>query len=314
MSIVSNTEDGTGRSTGRFVERRQTERQIAELQFELTFLAAEDFHRSLASRLAATVGTECAFVGRLALPTDPSLQTLGLWLAEGSAAIVPARIDVVGAPPAPVAHPDGLSYPDEQLALWLRRCGWARRLGNLDLAVWPLLACDGSLIGVIGLADSGKLQAEDPILRTKVAAFARIAERVVERDNAVLAMQKERAQYTALVQATAEAVVTIDSRQRILNFNPAAERLFRRSASEVVGTPLGTLVPADVRERHERIVQRQSSATCTARLQGKTWEARGLRSDGTQIPIQIAVCRADVGGDAIHTAIIHEMTGPGTGK
>ena len=56
--------------------------------------------------------------------------------------------------------------------------------------------------------------------------------------------------HDSLVAAAKDAIISIDEQHNIVLFNPAAEVVFRCTASEVVGKPLDRFVPAAVRDAH----------------------------------------------------------------
>ena len=69
---------------------------------------------------------------------------------------------------------------------------------------------------------------------------ARLEQRVAER---ATELQHSEEQIRAILDATADAVVTIDILGRIATFNRAAERIFGYVASEVIGENATILIP-----------------------------------------------------------------------
>lgn len=60
----------------------------------------------------------------------------------------------------------------------------------------------------------------------------------------------------ALLDATADAVVSIDERGTIVGCNAAAVRLFGHSADELLGYPVTRLMPEPYRSEHAAYVER----------------------------------------------------------
>ncbi|MBV5324065.1 MAG: PAS domain-containing protein, partial [Rhodospirillaceae bacterium] len=50
-----------------------------------------------------------------------------------------------------------------------------------------------------------------------------------------------------IIQSATEPIITIDERQRIVMFNPAAERVFLCLADDTIGANLDTLIPVRFR-------------------------------------------------------------------
>lgn len=85
-----------------------------------------------------------------------------------------------------------------------------------------------------------------------------------------------------------DGVITIDQRGIILSFNRAAERLFQREASEVIGLNINHLMPSPHREAHDRYISRYLKEG-SPRIIGVGREVQGLRRDGTTFPADLAV-------------------------
>jgi PAS domain S-box-containing protein len=101
------------------------------------------------------------------------------------------------------------------------------------------------------------------------------------------------ARFGAYLQAALDAVVVADASGRVVEFNPAAERTFGYTREEAVGRTLAELiVPPSLRERHSRAFAR-FVATGEARLLGRRIELTGMRADGSEFPVELALSRAE---------------------
>jgi PAS domain S-box-containing protein len=58
-----------------------------------------------------------------------------------------------------------------------------------------------------------------------------------------------------LLELMPDALVVIDEQQRIVHFNPQAERLFQEPASDILGQPLDVLLPPELTFKHYHHVQ-----------------------------------------------------------
>jgi diguanylate cyclase (GGDEF)-like protein/PAS domain S-box-containing protein len=58
-------------------------------------------------------------------------------------------------------------------------------------------------------------------------------------------MSRTRSRRDAIVESSADAIVSVDMHGRVLDWNAAAESLFGWRASEIVGRPIGTIVPPE---------------------------------------------------------------------
>lgn len=131
---------------------------------------------------------------------------------------------------------------------------------------------------------------------------ARLEQRVAER---AADLQHSEEQIRAILDATADAVVTIDVLGRIATFNRAAERIFGYAASEVIGQNVTMLIPPQ-----ERVGRYGYKATATrsyaSRLIGRSHEISGRRKDGSIFPIQLSV--NSVEGRDLFVGVARDMT------
>ena len=98
----------------------------------------------------------------------------------------------------------------------------------------------------------------------------------------------------AVLDATVDGVVIIDSAGRIETFSHAAERLFGFAADEVIGRNVSLLMPEPFRSQHDRYLERHID-TGENRIIGKGREVVAQRRDGSLFPVFLSVGRiADV--------------------
>lgn len=105
------------------------------------------------------------------------------------------------------------------------------------------------------------------------------------------AKASERASSTelaALMQAAVDAIVVIESNEKIVAFSRSAEMMFGYSAEEVVGKPVSTLMPEPYRSEHSRYVE-QYRATGDAHIIGTGREVKAVRKDGSVFPVWLSV-------------------------
>lgn len=125
---------------------------------------------------------------------------------------------------------------------------------------------------------------------------------------AARALRDSEARKVAVMEAALDAIVLMDGDGVIIDFNPAAERLFGHTRAAVVGRSLAnTLVPPAMRDAHRDGLTRHL-ATGAATILGRRVEVPGLRSDGTVFPAEVAVVRIAVDGPPVFTGYIRDLT------
>jgi len=87
-------------------------------------------------------------------------------------------------------------------------------------------------------------------------------------------------------------MIVIDTGGIIVNFNPAAERVFGYARKDVIGRNVKVLMPEPYHSNHDQYLSRHVE-TNERRIIGIGREVVALRADGTTFPADLSVGRAD---------------------
>jgi PAS domain S-box-containing protein len=110
-----------------------------------------------------------------------------------------------------------------------------------------------------------------------------------------------------LVEAAPIAIVAVDTEGRIRLVNRHTEAMFGYRREEIVGRSLERLIPARHREAH--IAHRaEYSLHPRERSMGTGHDLRGLRSDGSEFPIEAGLSHVELGGESITLGSIVDIT------
>ncbi len=142
----------------------------------------------------------------------------------------------------------------------------------------------------------------------KIMGVSSIARDVTQRKRAERELQENRARLSAIIGSAMDAVISVDASQRITMFNAAAERMFRCSATEVMGQPLDRLIPTSHRAAHRQLMDDFGRTGATARAMGHLRPLSGLRADGEEFPIEASISQVEFGGEKIYTVILRDIT------
>jgi PAS domain S-box-containing protein len=127
-------------------------------------------------------------------------------------------------------------------------------------------------------------------------------------DRMITAVRETAARLNCIIQSAMDAIITVDERQDIVIFNPAAERMFGCQSAVVLGTPLEQFIPARHREMHHGHVDQFGVTGATTRRMGGAAEIVGLRADGAEFPIEASISQVSVGGKKLFTVILRDIT------
>lgn len=121
------------------------------------------------------------------------------------------------------------------------------------------------------------------------------------------ALRESMARLTAVVETAVDGFILIDSRGRILLFNPACERLFGYRAEEVFHENVKMLMPQTYSAHHDNYIS-NFKRTGERKIIGIGREVVGLRRDGSTFPMDLSVGEAKQDGESIFVGIIHDLT------
>jgi PAS domain S-box-containing protein len=111
-----------------------------------------------------------------------------------------------------------------------------------------------------------------------------------------------------VIESAMDAIITVDAAQRIIVFNKAAEAMFHASAAEVFGESLDRFIPHRLRGSHARHVAGFGATGVTSRTMGHPGTLSGLRSDGSEFPLEASISQAEVDGKKLFTVIVRDVT------
>ena len=116
----------------------------------------------------------------------------------------------------------------------------------------------------------------------------------------------ESVKYSAVVESAPNAIITADSKGKIISWNKAAEIIFGYCAVEAIGKPLTFIIPVRFRKAHLDTRKRILAGLQSNR--GKISEVTGLKKDGTEFMLELSLAKWEFGEDQFFTEIIHDIS------
>ena len=112
----------------------------------------------------------------------------------------------------------------------------------------------------------------------------------------------------AVLQSALDAIVTIDIDGKVLEFNPAASKLFGYEPEAVIGNSMSKhLIPERFHEQHEQGMQHYRKTREGAVL-NRLVELTAIDSEGDEIPVEAAIIPIDLGGTTFFTAFMRDIS------
>jgi PAS domain S-box-containing protein len=124
-------------------------------------------------------------------------------------------------------------------------------------------------------------------------------ERVLKERRVERQLAESQALLAGVIESALDAVLTVDEEDAVALFNPAAEQTFRCPAAEALGQPVRRFLPDWPGPGGTGDADRAASFR---------WDTEGVRSDGTRVPLEVAVSRARTDGRTWRTCIARDVT------
>jgi PAS domain S-box-containing protein len=113
--------------------------------------------------------------------------------------------------------------------------------------------------------------------------------------------------FKALLDASPEAMICVDTDGVILLANARSVEIFRYRREQLIGMPVETLIPEQQRDRHRRL-RREYLAAPVPRKMGEGLRLTALCGDGTECPVEISLATLDGEGGTVVFATVQDVT------
>jgi PAS domain S-box-containing protein len=183
---------------------------------------------------------------------------------------------------------------DENLAGWAQDIDVSLPGTTWHLRVWPRPEA------------MGEMRSKLPVATLWFGAIAGLLLMMITRmAESLLASQRR---FSGILSISAEAVISMDANQRITLFNRAAEEMFSFSPGEILGQPLGLLIPERFRKIHDEHVARFARSDKNNLLMSDRQRVFGLRKDGSEFHMAASISRLNIAGETVFTVICSDVT------
>jgi two-component system NtrC family sensor kinase len=114
--------------------------------------------------------------------------------------------------------------------------------------------------------------------------------------------------HRAIVQTSLDCIIIVDGEGHVVDFNPAAEKLFGYGRAEAIGREIGELIiPRNYRAAHYAGMRRYMEGGISSII-GKRVELEALGKSGQLIPVELSLADVSVGEQRFFNAHIRDMT------
>ncbi|BBK40393.1 hypothetical protein STVA_04130 [Allostella vacuolata] len=109
---------------------------------------------------------------------------------------------------------------------------------------------------------------------------------------------------SGILSSALDSIISTDEHGRIIEFNPAAERMFGRSRADALGRPIApTILPPDQADGLAALIEIGSHG-----LLGQRIELSAARADGAVFPAELTITATETGAARVFTAYLRDIT------
>lgn len=131
---------------------------------------------------------------------------------------------------------------------------------------------------------------------------------ISDRYRAEEALRASQALLSGVLDIADEAIISVDSSQRITLYNQGAERIFGYTSQEMLGQTLDRLLPERFAASHRQHVGQFAQSAQTARKMGRRGEIVGRRKDGTEFPAEASISQLELAGEKLFTVFLRDIS------
>jgi PAS domain S-box-containing protein len=189
-------------------------------------------------------------------------------------------------------------HPEDRKLVW-EAVAHAIRDHKPFISEFRVVRSDGAVRWITG---SGTF---DYTVNGRVKRMLGIAVDITERKRSEEKLRESEERLQGIVSSAMDAIIVIDQEQRIVLFNPAAEKMFHCKADEVIDTTVDRLIPQRFRHEHAGNILHFAEGGVTNRKMDGSW---ALRATGEEFPMDASISQIETVGKKLFTIIIRDVT------
>ena len=154
---------------------------------------------------------------------------------------------------------------------------------------------------------NGEFYWESAVISPVLDEAGNIMQFLAIKDDITL-LKESQAKYKAITTTANDAIIMINSSDKIFMWNPAAEKIFGYKFEEVLGKNLHKIIAPDIYYQQFREGFKHFVSTGKGNAIGKTLELMGLKKDGTEFPVELSLSAVKLKNEWNAIGIIRDIS------
>jgi PAS domain S-box-containing protein len=161
---------------------------------------------------------------------------------------------------------------------------------------------EGALLGYLVVNNTASGRPVDTREREFLAMLSEYLTIALQNSRLYSEIAETKRSLEQIIRSAGEAIVSVDARDRIVGWNPAAEQIFGETQSEMLGQPITRLLPEKA--------YRQAKAALHSGATARAFEARSARQDESRLELGVTLSALRGRGEELEgiLAMIRDIT------
>ncbi len=140
--------------------------------------------------------------------------------------------------------------------------------------------------------------------KQKIGILAVVSD-ISERKRAERALRESEERFRAISTSAIDAIVLCDSADKVLYWNPAAEKIFGYDSNHALGKKLIDLViPKEFHQKHTKFLR----VFCNSKTSRRHFDLRAKKKDGSTFPIDLSVVSVRLNDKNCFLSVVRDIT------
>jgi PAS domain S-box-containing protein len=163
-----------------------------------------------------------------------------------------------------------------------------------------------SILGLSGLAlVIGRLRRSSTDLDQRAH---RLESEIIERQRVEAALRQSEEKYRHIINAAADAIISLDEQGLVCEFNRAAEQMFGFTKAELLGKPLTPIMPPHLHDLHTAGLQRYLTTGQRHLPHWHNVKLLGYTKNGQEFPLEVSFSLLEAGDKKFLTGVLRDIT------
>jgi len=122
-------------------------------------------------------------------------------------------------------------------------------------------------------------------------------------------LQASDALNKAILDSALDCIICMNQKGCIIEFNATAEKVFGYACDDVLGRDLSeVIISPSLREKHKQGLKKRCLEDDGSRSFNKRMETVGMRADGTEFPVELAITKVPQGNSFIFSGFVRDLS------